>query len=312
VPKESRRRSFYRLAVLPGLPSVLGGCTDALSPPSVVPSSPRLTQEFVNWGEVLPVGSSASATYERTDLPSFAYFTVVELKVVGHILVQSLPGTSPTYYSGPIGANGLYQSGHGCYAQVLFSYSHPSGWYMNWVDNGCADQFSGPFKDSIRTVRAVRGNGLVRRNSLITYTNSCGWGLQCRSYSGSQWASVRVMPSDLRLAASKQTVVFNETVTFTAQADPANHEGVAVPVHVLSWQWFPLGGGANQTGQCAAGVNPCLRQIKESGTMLVNAIVQGIQRSEAIAVATSRRCSSPFLMGNPAVSDHYGSLGNDS
>jgi hypothetical protein len=281
--------------------AVLAGCRDALPPPSgeSAAAARRSSGEFVEWEESLGLESSATAAFERTDLPYFARLTLVELAVFGRIHVYSAPGTSPTSYTGPISANGIWQSSqNACYVQVLFSYVDSAGWYTNWTDGPCATQQNGPFKESVRTVRAVKGWGRVRRGNMFTHTNSCGYGVQCRTFSGEQTASVRVLPAGLQLRASKRFVGVNENVAFTADADPVKIEGVTVPVHVTGWQWSASGGGAGATGQCAPG-NPCTRSIKESGTMQVTAIVQGVQRTASVDVQVVPCPTGDTIADNP-------------
>lgn len=217
-----------------------------------MPVEARFTQQFLTFEAVLPLTSSSDASYTLS-LPTFEDATIVEFKVVRTIHVTSLEGTSPTLYTGPLGANGLHQSdSNGCNARVTFSYYHPSTGSTPWYDMECAGQSGDPpAKDSVHGITKVRGTGQVTRTSLFTSSSSYCGGNPCRTYSGDQTVSVRVLPAELALLASKRMVTLGEYVTFTPQTEPAYIGGFAVPIRVTGWQWIPAG-DTGQTSACPA------------------------------------------------------------
>lgn len=258
-------------------------CRDAQGPTEAPPSQPRLSESYVNYSNTLPITSSYYPQYTMTGLPSFTDPTVVELTVSGQLLVASHSQTQTMNFDGPVGPKGALSSGQSsCHTNVTFIYVYSGSGYQ-WGPGACPayPDTGKSYSDTI----LVRGDGRIERAiGFREYTNECYPAPRCHSYSGDQTFSVRVLPAGLKVVASKQMVTLNDWVTFTATADPDSLGGVKVPIKLTSWQWIPAGGGAGLTGQCYANTNPCSRQIKESGTMRVTAIVQGVEKTASVTV----------------------------
>lgn len=293
---------FRRCGVIAFTAILSFSCRDAQGPTEAVPPQPRFSESYVNYSNILPITSTYYPQYTMTGLPYFADPTVVELTVSGQLLVDSHPQTQTMNYDGPVGPKGAWSSGQStCHTNVTFIYVY-SGSSYQWGPGACpvTPDTGKSYTDTI----LVRGDGRVERAiGFREYTNECYPAPRCHSYSGDQTFSVRVLPADLKVVASKQMVTLNDWVTFTATANPDSLGGVKVPIKLTSWQWIPAGGGIGLTGQCYPNTNPCSRQIKESGTMKVTAIVQGVEKSAEVTVNCLLSSPPDSALNSPEVRD---------
>lgn len=130
---------------------------------------------------------------------------------------------------------------------------------------------------------AAQGAGQVTRaRGIPQFTGDCG-GTPCHSYTGSQTIRVRPIPAGLALQASARMITPPANVTFTPAAIPDYLKGLKVPLRVVSWQWIPAG-GTGQTVVCGPGTTVCTTQVKESGTMTVTAVVNGVEQTASVTV----------------------------
>ena len=115
------------------------------------------------------------------------------------------------------------------------------------------------------------------------------WKLQ-----GQHVVEAELLAAELTLQADQRTVTPHRVVTFTAGSDPASVPAVqwiqygiiasaAVPLHVTQWRWVP-DSGTGQTVACTHTDRVCGANIEESGTMYVDALVNGEAKTQSTHV----------------------------
>ena len=112
------------------------------------------------------------------------------------------------------------------------------------------------------------------------------WKLQ-----GQHVVEAELLAAELTLQADQRTVTPHRVVTFTAGSDPASVPAVqwiqygiiataAVPLQVTQWRWVP-DSGAGQTVACTHTQKVCSVSVEESGTMYVDALVNGEEKTKS-------------------------------
>lgn len=103
----------------------------------------------------------------------------------------------------------------------------------------------------------------------------------CYTYTGSHTLSITPVPAELAVSATRWVVVPPQSVTFTAKAVPDRVGALSVPFQVLGWRWEPeLGSGGAVCGTTAT----CTYSPTSSGTMYVDAIVNGANRTRSVHI----------------------------
>ena len=128
------------------------------------------------------------------------------------------------------------------------------------------------------------------------------WKLQ-----GQHVVEAELLAAELTLRADQRTVTPHRVVTFTAGSDPVSVPAVqwiqygiiataAVPLQVTQWRWVP-DRGAGQTVACTHTQKVCSVSVEESGTMYVDALVNGEAKSQPVNIGVL--AGTPHLVLEP-------------
>lgn len=264
--------------------SVMSACDrDSVLEPTraVPPQLPRLSVGPPTASATLGVTSVTDPSISA-ELVTYADPVFVEVRLTGAITQTVVNGGYYSQYSGPIYGPGIWVDGvhQSCYVNLMVYHG-----YGPYAFGPC---YRTPLPDTLHVDTALfKGAVTVRRGGAVPISDSertRGCGEACYAYAGSQTITITPVKFDLALSADKQTIPAPAQVKFEARADPYAYEYNAVPFKVTKWEWKAEDGSSGQTVPCSPTVNPCNTVVKESGTMVVTALVNGFEERKAVKV----------------------------
>lgn len=132
----------------------------------------------------------------------------------------------------------------------------------------------------------------------------CGPGGQppCFTYTGSHAVAVTPVSASLRVKASRYvTTPAAPSVTFTAAVSPTQVGGRNVPFSVQSWTWVADTGSGS--GPACGTNNICSFSPSSSGTMRVDAIVNGVTRNKSVHIRVLCKSTDDKLLDSLPILD---------
>lgn len=270
---------------------VLAACAERQSPfepMPVRPSSSIVLPPSVS-DQILPITGPLDPSYTLA-LPTYAEALIAEFRLNGLISVNSLhPAKASTIVDGA----GYFQGGawYACYVNVIFRYT-----LGVWGPGPCPT--SPPRSLRVDTV-LVRGQGTVTRGPAIPqWSYECPGAPRCWGYEGEQAFSITPLSAAINLTTPGRAEVAPGTIEmpppgtwtlFKTTANPLSIRGINVPVRVLSWTWAAAIGGPGET-ILTGGATDIQRSvyIKEPGSMVVTAFVNGVEQVDTVKVVGSQ------------------------
>lgn len=230
-----------------------------------------------------PADSAVMHTY-----PDAVY---AEVRVIGYITLHTNP-TAPGFFgpvnntNGPVYAYGSFVSGGSCGLNVTIKYSGPSYYGTSKLAAPC-DQHH----DWVDTL-LVQGTGKAVRGGAISEPGATCLPMPCHWQEGTEAVWIKPVPTELVFSASARFVAPSTTVSFSVSANPnVMPSGGGMPRRVTAWRWRRASTSYNGPDTTAIGwyctnqtAQSCSLPIKESGTMTVDAIVNGVAQSKSVFI----------------------------
>jgi hypothetical protein len=275
-------RSLVR--VLPAVAAVLAslaGCRDQSGVDDSRGPEVSYTPSFLEGAPPqmvsLPAPQQYTTVASGVSIPGFPTPTLVRIEASGDIQVlKNWPpaeaGTEFATIPPPGGNQGLQTMN--CYGVVTL-------WFQ-WTGTVYLGPCNGPASGS---AVLVHGTGSAQRGSPYPGSTppACGYYpyTPCYSYSGgAQTVTITPVAAQLRASASPIAIVPGDVVTVTASVTPAFVDNIPVPWQVTQWRWVTAAGSTPKCGTAKV----CAFQPQVSGTMFVDAIVNGAPQTTAVAL----------------------------
>lgn len=269
------------ITVLTACSEVIGpGSTKSLPPLPTLRTTVIIPDSFKVWLKATPGGQVTMHTF---DDPVYA-----DVWVTGSIMFTSNPA-APGYfgpintYNGPLGAAGTMDAGGTCGLYVNIYY--PTTYGTNITFGPCVG--SSPSK----ITSLFKGTGTAKRGPAIIESGRTCLPMPCHSQSDSQQVWISPLPTKLVLTPSSVQVTKGTQVTFNVSADPnLMASGGGRPRRVTAWRWRRYDDsyhGSDTTmlsAYCTQTTQSCRPVIQESGTISVDAIVNGTAQTESAYV----------------------------
>jgi hypothetical protein len=248
---------------------------------------------------ILPIPDSTTPAFTVT-LPSYPDPLIAEFTVDGYVGVAYTRFSGPPKFAGVVDAQG-YTRNDVCRMQVKFTYFY-NGIVTGWGPGACSGVGSA-FKSHWVDTATIQGNGSVSRGGPIYQeeyecpTNTVpSHGTACWSYDTASGHTFTLRP--LSASINLTTPGTAETApgyidrppagtwtVFRVSATPSQIKNINVPIRVISWQWTAATGGSGGT-VLTGGATAIQRSayITENGSMVVSAVVNGLQQVDTVTV----------------------------
>jgi hypothetical protein len=254
-------------------------------PARLAPSKPAFVLEGVS-GE-MPLAIISNDPAFTAQLPTYPDSVIAVFRVDGYVGVKKTDAADENKKSGPVDGQGYYRI-NGCWLQVQFIYT--TGY---WGPGVCGGAYKGLWIDTA----AVRGTGTIKRSGKIFQEDYECYSSPCWSYTNSspiENYSITPIPVPINLTtpgtAESAPGVINLPppgygTTVRVSSTPTTLKGIQVPVRVVSWSWTarPGGDGATSVG-CTGTKILCSMTFTETGTLVVTAVVNGVEQSDTLTV----------------------------
>lgn len=294
--------------------TLLIGCDDARQPAAPNGGTGAGLAGFVAASEIPPppttatafVGGPAHNSPPGVPLNTFSVLTLIEVRATGTLQVTYLNPATPDQHTrekeapfavggsvGPYGMPFIHPEHFGntsCQFVWAVAYRDAANNVYNpypgrYVD-GKGECFNPPPGNAWVDTVIVRGVGTAYRGCAprpgfdwFDISQSCA-GTVRYSQTGGHTVTVTPLDATLALDADVSALVSEGRVTFRARAVPDIIK-LTVPLQILSWTW------SRGSVDCVAGENPCTIPVADTGTMTVEALVNGryFKQSAEIQVA---------------------------
>lgn len=310
---DSRGRScVVMLCVVIGVAS---GCTDA----------PTRVEEATDVGSVRRLIVSSDPIDPST--PGYAYMSVALAEPNGGFSPQLFPASfseptlvyarakgliSKTYSNNwpahvrgtasfPLDPNGrVYGSAYQCVGNLQLDYTSATGALTSgaFCTRNNTNLIDSPARSPMDTTFVLNGTGTIKRNNSIDTGPTCGYASYgpCFDFAGIQEIELVPWKKTLSLAASPDSVLVGDSITFTASAtgNPT--------IVVRRWQWRDSLGVVT-TVACGTATT-CRIAPYTSGTMFVVAKVginTFVETASAVAIVITNCVTGEELLDNAAV-----------
>ena len=281
---------------------VLGGCTGSDGLPTAPGGRPLLDESGAPTltGTLSPTANNQAVA--PIVLGSYTYPTLAFIQASG--LLSRYYG--PTSYWGNAAgtfldqwdAGGVYTNSDGCTGHV-------------WVVSASGDAKLCDYNN--KELKSVWADTQVVQGTVTAQwqPGPVGWGITgcgpngqppCWTYTGSHSVTVTPVPASLRVKASRYvTTPAAPSVTFTAQVSPTQVGGRSVPFSVQSWTWVPDTGSGS--GPACGTANICTFSPSSSGTMRVDAIVNGAAQNKSVHIRVLCKSTGDSLLDSLPILD---------
>lgn len=266
------RTPLRRRVCLVGVLTVVAACHESDAPTEPLADPPisfSVTDPFTG---SLPIGNTSSPNGTLA-LPTYPTPMLLKITVSGQTTVTPYPDTYPPYQ---LDAAGETWAGH-CSGGMYIRY-YPYEW---WPMVPCLS------RDYYTPQSSISGYAILGGTGYATRTGGVG-GLY--SYAGALSVTLEPVKAKVSVKASKYVVTPNQTVTFTASISPSAVGPLPIPWSI-HWRWVPDAG--SQTTPCGAAIT-CPLQVAASGTMFVDAVVNGEAQTASVHIRVIN-----CLTGNP-------------